>query len=122
MFDRAYYGAQQAQGADVAGAAKTQAAHTAQKPAVQERARPFNEPEGRLPGTQSTLSAASGECQNPQAPEAQAATGEVQSGVMSSVPGSLPQPPRVSAALAGDGGWALDTGTFRPSQDSEEYY
>ena len=125
----------QPQGADVSGAtvpvqagvgtplkpAQT-AAQKVPTPTTSDSARPFNEPAGALPATQVPLSAATGRCQNPQAPEPVPATAGNAMVMMPSVPGSLPEAPKVSAALAGDGGWTLDANTFAPSQDSEDYY
>ena len=126
------YGAGSAlQGADVPGVAvpaqgdlgdANPPPKIAKKAALPSDRRPFNQPEGSLPGSQAPLTGQTGKCQNPQSPEPMTASSGAQSTTMPSVPSSLAEAPRVSAATAGDGGWTLDATTFAPSQDSEDYY
>jgi len=122
------------QGADVAGAgyaARPAADSLAQKAAaaatahaVQASARPFNEPQGSLPAADAALTASTGKCTNPQAPEPLTSTAGVQNTDMPSVPGSIPEAPRVSGAMVGAAisGSPLDAATYGLSEDSAEYY
>lgn len=90
--------------------------------ASQKSTRPFNEPSGQLP-TLSAAQAGQPGCANPQPPQPMQSTAGV-AVAEPSVPGSLPQPPRVSGALVGGnvGSAQIDASTYAMSPDSAEYY
>jgi len=123
------------QGADVAGAGYAarpaadslaqKAAAAASAQAVQASSRPFNEPQGSLPAADAALTASTGKCTNPQAPEPLTSTAGVRNNTeMPSVSGSIPKAPRVSGAMVGAAisGSQLDAATYGLSEDSAEYY
>ena len=124
------------QGAKVAGtdyaghpAADTQtqkAAASVTAKAAQASTRPFNEPQGSLPAADTALTASTGKCTNPQAPEPLASVADAQDAKMTSTPGSIPEVPRISGAMVGVGaavsGSPVDGATYGISEDSAEYY
>lgn len=121
------YGASGAQAQNTAQQQQQTAAQAAAQASRQASARPFNDPAGALPTSSSSYAPLTNQTgqqrQNPQAPEEpQPATSGEKAPMMPTVPNSLAQAPKISAVGAGDGGWTLDSNTFAPSQDSEDYY